>query len=578
MVNSKTYQDGKDQYVNEESGTFGIFNEIQSRYAKVDPTSYLRRSTESGYHYWGRRLGSLKPVELLVAEYDKAELKKYLTWWQLIFIGIGTIIGTGIFVLSGQAAAQNAGPAVTVSFIIAAFASMFAALSYSEMASMIPVSGSAYTYAYATLGEFVGWTIGWDLILEHMVGGATVGVGWSGYFKKFFALFDIHFADSWTEPTVVWDENPARIYYTEGHYFNVPGFVVIMMVTILVCIGIRQASWVISIIVVIKLIVVLLFIFALCGFVDRANYTPYVPPNTTGDWHFFGGPGIFAAASTVFFAYIGFDSITTAALEAKNPRRDLPIGIIGSLVITTILYIGFCTVMTGAAHYSELNTPTPVVTAIEAVELRTEHSWLWLKVIVIFGALAGLSSVLVVSILSQTRVFYSMAKDGLVPSFFAKVHPRFKTPYRSTIFVGTIMAIMSAILPVDLLGNMTSVGTLLAFFIVHCGVIVLRFTRPDVERWFKIPGGKHLFIVFPIIGMVVSILLIAVSEVTTIWRLFVWMAVGWIIYFSYGIRNSKLHRDPVGRFAEVQADISSTSTTNENTYTTREEYNYNEHK
>ena len=237
--------------------------------------------------------------------------------------------------------------------------------------------------------------------------------------------------------------------------------------------------------------------------------------------------------------------------------------------------------MTGAAHYSELNTSTPVVTAIESVELRTGNSWLWLKVIVIFGALAGLTSVLVVSVLSQTRVFYSMAKDGLVPSFFAKVHPRFKTPYRSTILVGTIMAIMSAILPVDLLGNMTSVGTLLAFFIVHCGVIVLRFTRPDVERWFKIPGGKYFFIVFPIIGMVISVLLIAVCEVTTIWRLFVWMAVGWIIYFSYGIRHSRLNRDPVGRFAEVQThtiNSSSSTTTNENVYTTHEEYNYDNHK
>ena len=238
--------------------------------------------------------------------------------------------------------------------------------------------------------------------------------------------------------------------------------------------------------------------------------------------------------------------------------------------------------MTGAAHYSELNTSTPVVTVIESVELRTGNSWLWLKVIVIFGALAGLTSVLVVSVLSQTRVFYSMAKDGLVPSFFAKVHPRFKTPYRSTILVGTIMAIMSAILPVDLLGNMTSVGTLLAFFIVHCGVIVLRFTRPDVERWFKIPGGKYFFIIFPIIGMVISVLLIAVCEVTTIWRLFVWMAVGWIIYFSYGIRHSRLHRDPIGRFSEVQANSinpsSSLTTTNENVYTTHEEYNYDNYK
>ncbi|KAG2224594.1 hypothetical protein INT45_003734 [Circinella minor] len=533
----------------------GLFDNIQARYAKVDPASYLRRPDESGTQYWGRRLGSLKPVELLLAEYANTELRQYLNWWQLTFIGIGAIIGTGIFVLSGQAAAQNAGPAVTISFLIAGIASAFAALSYSELASMIPVSGSAYTYAYATMGEFVGWTLGWDLVLEYMVGAATVGVGWSGYFKKFFELFGIQFADSWTEPTVIWEENPARIYYEEGHAFNVPGFVVILLVTVVLCVGIRQASWVNSVIVVIKLIVVVLFIFALCGFVDRDNYVPYVPPNTSGDWHFFGTPGIFAAATTVFFAYIGFDSVTTAAMEAKNPKRDLPIGIIGSLVVTTILYVGFCTVMTGAANYTELNTSTPVITAIEAIEERTGKSWMWLKVITAIGALAGLSSVLLITMLGQTRVFYSMAKDGLVPSIFAKVHPRFKTPYMSTILVGSITAILSAILPVDLLGNMTSVGTLLAFFIVHCGVIVLRFTRPDVERWFKIPGGKYLFIVFPILGMVICVLLIAVAEVSTIWRLFVWMGVGWIVYFSYGIRHSKLHRDPIGRFAEVHAHV-----------------------
>ncbi|KAI8141508.1 amino acid permease-domain-containing protein [Fennellomyces sp. T-0311] len=556
MADTKSYEGNSAAFVEEagEKQHHSFFSNFQSRYAKVDPASYLRRPDESNVQYWSRRLISLKPVELLLAEYANTELRQYLNWWQLIFIGIGAIIGTGIFVLSGQAAAQNAGPAVTVSFIVAAFASGFAALSYSELASMIPVSGSAYTYAYATMGEFIGWTLGWDLVLEYMVGAATVGVGWSGYFKKFFGIFGLHLGDNWTEPPIKWEENPARIYYDEGRYFNVPGFVVIMLVTIILCVGIRQASWVNTVIVVIKLFVVVLFIFALCGFVERDYYDPYVPPNTSGDWHFFGAPGIFAAATTVFFAYIGFDSVTTAAMEAKNPRRDLPIGIIGSLIVTTVLYIGFCTVMTGAAHYSELNTPTPVITAIEFVEQRTQKDWLWLKVITILGALAGLSSVLLITMLGQTRVFYSMAKDGLLPDIFAKVHPRFKTPYMATILVGTITAILSALLPVDLLGNMTSVGTLLAFFIVHCGVIVLRFTRPDVERWFKIPGGKYFFIVFPVIGMVICVLLIAVAEVSTIWRLFVWMGVGWIVYFAYAIRHSKLHRDPIGRFAEVHAN------------------------
>lgn len=284
----------------------------------------------------------------------------------------------------------------------------------------------------------------------------------------------------------------------------------------------------------------------------------------------------------VYNRYIGFDSVTTAAMEAKNPRRDLPIGIIGSLIVTTVIYIAFCTVMTGAAPYTELNVATPVTVAVDFVEQRTGKSWQWLNIVVTLGALLGLTSVLLIMMLGQTRVFYSMAKDGLLPAAFAKVHPRFQTPYIATIAVGTITAIMAAILPVDLLGNMTSVGTLLAFFIVHAGVILLRFTRPDVQRWFKIPGGKYLFVIFPVIGMVISVLLIAVAEVTTIWvslihtgksrpiltlhcyqRLFVWMGIGWVVYFSYSIRHAKLHRDPIGRFAEVREKVDENKDTNE---------------
>ncbi|CDH56004.1 cationic amino acid transporter [Lichtheimia corymbifera JMRC:FSU:9682] len=539
-----------------EHGAVNFLHSIQARYAKVDPASYLRRPDESSSSYWVRRLGSLKPIELLLGEYNATPLRRYLNAFHLIFFGIGAIIGTGIFVLSGQAAANHAGPAVTISFIVAAVASSFAAMSYSELASMIPVSGSAYTYAYATMGEFVAWTLGWDLILEYMVGAATVGVGWSGYFVTFFKVaFNVEFGANWTEPPIKWQESPAAIYYDEGHYFNVPGFVIVMIVTTILCIGIRQSSWVNSVIVVIKMLVVFIFVFALCGFVDRDNYSPYVPPNTTGDWHLFGAPGIFAAASTVFFAFIGFDSVTTAAMECKNPRRDLPIGIIGSLIVTTIMYVAFCTVMTGAVSYTELNVAAPPTVAVSAVEARTGKSFRWLNIIVSLGALFGLTSVMMIMLLGQSRVFFSIAKDGMLPSVFAKVHPKFKTPYVATIVVGTITAILAAILPVDLLGNMTSIGTLLAFFIVHAGVILLRFTRPDVERWFKIPGGKYLFAVFPILGMVVCVLLIAVAEVTTIWRLFVWMGIGWIIYFSYGIRKSRLHKDPIGRFAEVHAHM-----------------------
>ncbi|KAI8147804.1 amino acid/polyamine transporter I [Fennellomyces sp. T-0311] len=513
---------------------------------------YTRQADESWIRYWSRRLICNKPVELLGLEAQQAGLRRALTAWQLAFMGIGAIIGTGIFVLSGQAAAHNAGPAVTVSFIIAGTAAAFAALSYSEMASMIPVSGSAYTYTYATLGEFVAWIIGWDLILEYMVGAATVAVGWSGYFVKFFQVaFHVEFGESWTTPPVSWSENPASISYIPGHYFNVPGFVIIMLITCVLTIGIRQSSMVNSTIVMIKVTVVLLFIFALCGFVDRDNYDPYVPPNTTGYWREFGVPGIFAAASTVFFSYIGFDAVSTAALESENPRRDLPIGILGSLVISTVLYVGTCTVMTGAASYTELGVPTPVSVAVDAVQRRTGDNWQWLNVIVTLGALAGLSSVMLVGLLAQSRVFYSMASDGLLPPWLATIHPRFKTPYIATLIIGTITAIIAAVLPVDLLGNMTSVGTLLAFLLVHVGVIILRFTKPHAERKFRIPGGKYVFLVFPLLGIAISIMLIAVAEVTTIWRLFVWMGIGWVVYFAYGIRRSAMRIDPIAKFKKA---------------------------
>ncbi|KAI8075863.1 amino acid permease-domain-containing protein [Gilbertella persicaria] len=541
----------------QEKGAF--YQAVTTRYSKVDPHSYLRQDGESARHFWFRRLGQIKPVELLWGDAEHSELKRALSAFQLIFVGIGAIIGTGIFVLSGLAAAKNAGPAVTISFIIAGIAAGFAALSYSEMASMIPVSGSAYTYAYATMGEFIAWTIGWDLILEYMVGAATVGVGWSGYFVKFFSVVSggrIHFAESWTQPTLTWTENPASISYTPGHYFNVPGFVIIMIITLILVVGIRQSAVFNTIIVSVKLVVILIFIFALCGFMYSPNYDPYIPPNTTGDWHFFGVPGIFAAATTVFFSYIGFDIVTTAALEAKNPQRDLPIGIIGSLVISTVLYIAFCTIMTGAAKYTDfLNSATPASVAVEQVMLRTGKNFEWLNILVAIGAIAGLTSVLLINLMGQSRVFYSMAQDGLLPSLFAKVHPKFKTPWLAQLTVGFITAILSAILPVDLLGNMTSVGTLLAFFVVHAGVIVLRFTRPEVPRRFKIPGGKYFSLIFPIIGMGISVALIAVAEVTTIWRLFIWMGIGWVLYFGYGIRHSRFRRDPVARFAEGESKV-----------------------
>ncbi|CAO3687363.1 unnamed protein product [Rhizopus stolonifer] len=550
-MSSSTFEKHNHSIVHEEHKNPTLMENIHSRYNKVDPHSYLRKENESAWRYWLRRLYQIKPVELLWQEAEGTELLRALNMFQLIFVGIGAIIGTGIFVLSGQAAGQNAGPAVTISFVVAAVASAFAALSYSEMASMIPVAGSAYTYAYATMGEFVAWIIGWDLILEYMVGAATVGVGWSGYFVKFFNVASrgrINFGENWTQPTVEWSENPPRISYTPGHYFNVPGFVIIMIITTILCIGIRQSAWFNTTVVTIKLVVILIFIFGLCGYMYPPNYNPYVPPNM-GDWHYFGVSGIFAAATTVFFSYIGFDAVTTAALEAKNPQRDLPIGIFGSLTISTVLYLVFCTIMTGAAKYTEfVGSSVPAVVAVEQVQLRTGKDFTWLNVLVCLGAICGLTSVLLINLLGQSRVFFSMAKDGLLPSIFCKVHPRLQTPYVATLTVGFITAVLAAVLPVDLLGNMTSVGTLLAFFVVHVGVIVMRFTRPDAPRRFKIPGGKYLSLIFPLIGMFISVALIALAEVTTIWRLFIWMGIGWVFYFIYGIRHSRFNQDPLGRF------------------------------
>ncbi|KAG0179687.1 Cationic amino acid transporter-1 [Apophysomyces sp. BC1021] len=542
------------------SGTTNtFFQNIVARY-KVDPHSYLRQPDESETHYWFRRMGHLKPVELMWSESEVAGLRRVLNAAQLVYVGIGGIIGTGIFVLSGQAAAVNAGPAITISYVIAGVAAGFAALSYSEMASMIPVAGSAYTYCYATMVCCMDYRLGFNFGVH---GGSSdrnewgllfvVAVGWSGYLVRFFEVaFNVYFSKAWTQPTVVWSEVPPAVTYDPGCYFNIPGFVVVIMATILLCLGIKEAAWVNATVVLIKIIVILLFVVSLCGFVDKSNYIPYIPPNT-GDWHFFGVPGVFAGASVVFFSYIGFDAVSTTALEAKNPRRDVPVGIIGSLGISTFLYVAVCVIMTGAAPYTELDVATPVTVAVDAVEAKTLRSWRWLNIIVALGALCGLTSVMIIYLLAQSRVFYAMGQDGLLPSWLSRIHPRFKTPYRATILVGTITAVLAAVMPIDLLGNMTSVGTLLAYFGVHIGVIVLRFTRPEVERRFRIPGGKYISLLFPIGGMAICLLLVAVAEVTTIWRLFIWMAIGWMVYFGYGIRHSRFNRDPIGRFEEAKA-------------------------
>ncbi|KAK9764098.1 hypothetical protein K7432_008691 [Basidiobolus ranarum] len=486
---------------------------------------------------WWRKLFAVKSIDQLQADAEESTMRRSLNFVDLTAIGIGAIIGTGIFVLTGIAAAKNAGPAVVLSFVVSGIAAGTAALSYSEMACMIPVSGSAYTYAYATMGELIGWIIGWDLILEYLVGAATVSVGWSGYFKSFFrSAFGLHMSEKWTEAPFTFDTK-TQSFSMSGNILNIPAIVISLAITVLLCFGVRESARLNTVIVIVKIVVILLFIFACIKNINPDNYTPFFPPNE-GSFNEYGVSGMFSAATTVFFSYIGFDAISTAAQESKNPQRDLPIGICSSLVICTILYIAVCFIMTGVVPYKELNVPAP----ISVVIARTGMGWL--GIIVEFGALIGLTSVILVLLMGQPRIFYSMAHDGLFPSVAAKIHPRFKTPWVTTLISGVACAILGGILPVDVLGEMTSVGTLFAFVLVNIGVIILRFKRPDLPRKFKVPLGPF---VIPIIGAALSILLICTATVSTIARLFIWMGIGVLIYVCYGRTHSKLNnpqRDP----------------------------------
>ncbi|CAF1442022.1 unnamed protein product [Adineta steineri] len=481
------------------------------------------------------RLTTRKTITQLQAEAEgDNELKRTLTTFQLLALGVGSIIGTGIFVLSGEAAAKYAGPAIIVSFILAAIVAGLAAFSYAEMSSMVPISGSAYSYTYATMGEYLAWIIGWDLILEYLLAAATVAVGWSGYVVHLVQTISKYNATQWiVEAPVAWNEE-SSIFYTTGKVINLPAIIIILALTIILIIGIGESAKINLVIVVIKVSVVLLFIFACCGYVHTSNYTPFFPPNE-GTFNKYGITGMLHGATVVFFAYIGFDSVTTTAQETKNPQRSLPIGIIGSLFISTVLYIAVCAVMIGIVPYRTLDSASPISIAIKGTPYG-----IWLPIIIDLGAIAGLTSVALVSLLGQSRIFYSMAHDGLLPSIFAKVHPRTKTPWVSTIIIGVACASFAAVFPLGILGEMTSIGTLVAFFLVHLAVIIMRFTHKDVPRAFRVPLGPW---VLPPLGALLCVLLMATSSKETGIRLGVWMAIGQVIYFVYGYRNSKL-RNP----------------------------------
>ena len=479
------------------------------------------------------RLFATKSLEKLlrdgIAEGEHT-LHRTLGKTNLILLGIGAIIGAGIFVLTGAAASQHAGPAVVISFIVAGIACAFAGLCYSEFSSMIPISGSAYTYAYATLGEFIAWIIGWDLILEYLFGASTVAVGWSGYIVSFLADFGLHIPTYLSTAPVSYNATDHS-YAMTGAFLNLPAMFIIGVMTWLLVIGIRESANFNNIIVYVKVAVILLFIFFGWQYINADNWVPFIPENT-GNFGEFGWSGIIRAAGIIFFAYIGFDAVSTAAQEAKNPQKDMPWGILGSLVICTLLYILVGLVMTGLVHFPKLNDPAPVAIAVNAAG----DGLLWLRPLIKIGAIAGLSSVILVMLMGQPRIFFAMSRDGLLPKSFSKVHKRYKTPYVPTIVTGVVAMLVAGIFPIGLLGELVSIGTLLAFVIVCGGVLVLRYKRPELHRPFKTP----LFPIVPILGILSSLSLMYFLPGDTWIRLIVWMAIGILIYFMYGKKHSKL--------------------------------------
>jgi APA family basic amino acid/polyamine antiporter len=448
-----------------------------------------------------------KSFDALQVEADRGLLRRSLGPWNLTALGIGSIIGTGIFVLLGTAAAQNAGPALVISMVISATGCAFAGLCYAEFAAMVPVAGSAYTYAYATVGELFAWIIGWDLILEYALSTSTVAVGWSGYFVSLARDVGITIPPSLAGPTPV---------------FNLPAAVIVLVVAGLLVIGIKQSADTNTLLVGIKAMVLVVFVVAGAAYVNRENLTPFIPPNA-GSFGEFGWSGVLRGAGVMFFAYIGFDAVSTAAQEAKNPSRDMPIGILGSLAICTVIYIAVATVLLGIVPYQQLNVADPLAVGIDATGLK------WLSPVIKIAALFGLFSTMLVNLLAQTRIFYSMSRDGLLPPAFAAVHPRFRTPHVSTILIGTIIALVAGLTRIEVLGQLVSIGTLLAFTLVCIGIIILRRTMPDAPRPFRTPGVPWV----PVAGAVICLAQMVGLPLATWERLVIWLAAGLLVYFFY---------------------------------------------
>jgi basic amino acid/polyamine antiporter, APA family len=485
-----------------------------------------------------------KPLELLLEEMKgENRLRRILGPVQLTSLGVGAIIGTGIFVLTGQAAHDKAGPALILSFVVSGIACIFAALCYAEFASMVPVAGSAYTYAYATLGELFAWIIGWDLVLEYTVVSATVSHGWSHYFQDFASIVGFNVPHRWG--LAPFDYDPAVGHFVStGALVDVPAIVVAFAITLILVKGIRESASFNATMVGIKLVIVVFVIGVGSFYVNPANWHPFAPFGLSG-LSFFGKTiagmtdagghplGMLAGAAIIFFAYIGFDSVSTHAEEARNPQRDVPIGIVTSLLLCTVLYIAVSAVLTGMVPYDKINIDAPVSDAFRQVGLP------WAQLLVSLGALAGITSVLLVMMLSQPRVLLAMARDGLIPeSFFGAVHPRFRTPWKSTILTGIIVAILGGLLPLRILAELTNIGTLLAFVIVCAAVLIMRRTHPEAARPFRAPGG----LLTPILGILLCLLLMFSLPVENWWRLFIWLLAGFFIYFGYGRHHSVMSR------------------------------------
>jgi APA family basic amino acid/polyamine antiporter len=486
-----------------------------------------------------------KPLSLLLEEMaGENRLRRVLGPFQLTSLGVGAIIGTGIFILTGQAAHDKAGPALVLSFVVAGLACVFAALCYAEFASMAPVAGSAYTYAYATLGELFAWIIGWDLVLEYAVASSAVAHGWSAHFQELIRLFNLSVPAAFATAPFDYQPETGRIVAT-GAYFDIPAIAITAIVTAVLVKGIKESASVNTAIVVVKVAIVLFVIVVGAFYIDPENWTrDFAPYGYTGV-SFFGKTllgqtgaggeplGMFAGAAIIFFAYIGFDSVSTHAEEAKRPAHDVPVGIVTSLIICTVFYILVSAVLTGMVPYQEISIDAPVVDAFRRHGLTTA------QYLVAAGALAGITSVLLVMMLSQPRVLLAMARDGLLPpSFFGAVHERFRTPWKSTILTGVFVAAMAAFLPLRILAEMTNIGTLLAFVIVCAAVLIMRRTNPDAERPFRAP----LYPLVPILGILTCLLLMFSLPAENWYRLIIWMAIGIGLYFAYGHTHSELRK------------------------------------